>query len=362
MPLPAEKKAALVGDLTYGADVQEIGSTDLPEIAAVLGATSLPANITEHRLAASDEAYESGLARSRVTGWTLIESVPHSAFMAPVEWLRFWNLVIVGVAVIIISILVLMVSRVALKPVRALLASVERMQEGDMETPVPDIPDREMGQLARRFNSLREKVVGSYEALQQGYIGLARALVASLEARDVYTAGHTERVSQYSLALARHMGLGKGEIAKIRRAADLHDIGKTCVPDAVLLKPDRLSPEEFAEIQRHPGKSADIIGHLEFLRDVVPVVNAHHERVDGGGYPRGLKGADIPLGARIIAVADAYDAMTSDRAYRRALSRDKAVAILMEGAGSQWDSDVVGAFLEMIEGENMVGGKMAASN
>lgn len=346
--LTAEKEAALVNGQTYGADVREIGSTDLPEIAAVLGATHPTANITEHRLAASDETYESGLARSRVTGWTLIESVPHSAFMAPVEWLRFWNLVIVGVAVIIITILTLLVSRVALKPVRELLGSVERMHEGDMETPVPDIPDREMGMLARRFNSLREKVRSSYEALQQGYIGLARALVASLEARDVYTAGHTERVSHYSLALARHMGLNKGEMAKVRRAAELHDIGKTCVPDMVLLKPDRLSMEEFAEIQRHPVKSADIIGHLEFLRDVVPLVEGHHERIDGGGYPRGLRGNDIPLGARIIAVADAFDAMTSHRAYRRALSRDKAATILREGAGSQWDADVVNAFLEII--------------
>lgn len=349
VPLEAATARALVGEQRYGADVTEITSTEYGDVATRVTSPNPPPNITEHRLAVSDETYESGIARSHLKPWTIIESVPHSTFMTPVERLRLTIAVIIAAAVIIITLLVLMVSRVALLPIRQLLASVERMNNGDLSTPVPLIPDKEMGTLAQGFNSLRRKVSTSYDELQRGYIDLARALVASLEARDPYTAGHTERVGQYALALSRKLGLRDEEIVKIRKAAELHDIGKACVPDSVLLKPDRLTPGEFAEIQRHPGKSGEIVHHLGFLREVVPLIDGHHERYDGNGYPKGLSGPEIPLGARILAVADAYDAMTSKRAYRDALSHEKAMMILEEGAGTQWDANIVKAFIEMMD-------------
>lgn len=348
VPLEAATAGALIAEQRYGADVTEITSTDYGDVATRVMSSNPPANIIEHQLAVSDETYESGVARSSLMPWTIIESVPHSTFMAPVERLRLLTIVIIGAAVSAISLLVLLVSRIAMLPVRQLINSVQQMSNGDMESPVPEIPDRELGMLANGFDILRRQVSRSYDELRRGYIDLARALVASLEARDPYTAGHTERVGQYALAVSRKLGLGVDDIDKIRRAAELHDIGKACVPDAVLLKPDRLTPGEFAEIMRHPGKSSEIVHHLEFLRDVVPLIEGHHERYDGGGYPKGLAGIDIPLGARILAVADAYDAMTSKRAYRDALSHEKAIDILVEGAGSQWDATVVRAFIEML--------------
>ena len=349
VPLDAATAGALIAEQRYGADVTEITATDYGEVATRVMSSSPPPNIIEHQLAVSDETYESGVARSNLMPWTIIESVPHSTFMAPVERLRLLTIFIIGAAVAAISLLVLLVSRIAMLPVRQLINSVQQMSNGDMTSPVPEIPDKELGMLANGFDVLRRQVSRSYDELRRGYIDLARALVASLEARDPYTAGHTERVGQYALAVSRKLGLGEDDMDMIRRAAELHDIGKACVPDAVLLKPDRLTPGEFAEIMRHPGKSSEIVHHLEFLRDVVPLIEGHHERYDGGGYPKGLSGPDIPLGARILAVADAYDAMTSKRAYRDALSHEKAIDILVEGAGSQWDATIVRAFIEMLE-------------
>lgn len=145
------------------------------------------------------------------------------------------------------------------------------------------------------------------------------------------------------------MGLSSSEIDEIKRAAELHDIGKVGVPDAILLNPSRLSPGEVAEIKRHPRKSGEIVSCLGFLRGIVPVIEGHHEHFDGSGYPNGLQGEEIPLGARILAVVDAYDAMTSNRAYRGAMSHDNAVAILKRGSGRQWDPYVVENLLDFFE-------------
>lgn len=348
-PLPEETEKKLISEQHYGADITDIGATDNKEIVAVITGQDPPENINEHQLSITDELYESGVSRASLAPWTLMDSVPRSSFMSSVEVLEGRSELITGISIMFIAAVTLFASRFSSKPIRKLLLSVENMAQGDMDTPVPVIADRELGSLAQSFNTMRQHVVRSRADLERGHIDPAKALVASLETRDPYTGGHAERVGQYALLLSRRLNLPEKEIARIKRAADLHDVGKIGVPDSILLKPGKLTPAEFTEIRRHPVRSGEIIHYLGFLRDIVPYVEGHHESYDGTGYPRGLKGESIPLGARILAVADAYDAMTSKRAYRGAMEHQQAMDIICRGAGAQWDPEVAAAFIEAME-------------
>ncbi len=176
-------------------------------------------------------------------------------------------------------------------------------------------------------------------------INMVRALVSAVELKDRYTCGHSERVGLFARRVAEEMGVPDEACQKLYLTGLLHDIGKIGVSDAVLNKEGPLTPEEFELIKRHPAEGWGILRELDELRYVLPGVLQHHERVDGKGYPDGLRGDAISLDGRVLAVVDAYDAMTSDRAYRKGMPHDRAIAILTEGAGTQWDPIVVSAFL-----------------
>jgi len=183
------------------------------------------------------------------------------------------------------------------------------------------------------------------EDLASMFVGAIRLILASIEARDSYTYGHAERVTSFGLAIGETMGLSHEEMEGLWLAGLLHDVGKIGVPDQVLHKSGALSPEEREEIRRHPVIGDWIVAHIPEIRDRVRGgIRHHHERWDGRGYPDGLRAELVPLFARILAVADTYDAMTSDRPYRRGLGADKAVQAILEGAGGQFDPKVVEAF------------------
>lgn len=171
------------------------------------------------------------------------------------------------------------------------------------------------------------------------------AFVQSLHAIDGSTADHSQQVAEYAVAIARELKLEPDRVEQVRRAALLHDVGKLVIPKEILNKPGPLNPDEWEVIRRHPEESERIVGRIESLQSLLPAVRHHHERVDGRGYPDGIKGAAVPLEARIITVADAFDAMTSRRAYRAPLSEEEAVEQLLQNAGSQFDPLVVDAFL-----------------
>ena len=188
-----------------------------------------------------------------------------------------------------------------------------------------------------------------FQQLENTYLSTVKALMSIVEAKDAYTKGHTERVADYAVALGKKMKLGREELRDLAFAAVLHDIGKLVIYERVLNKPGALDDDEWEILKSHPEIGASIIENMEFLAGAVPFVRHHHERYDGNGYPNGLKGEEIPFGARIIAVADAFDAMTTDRSYRKALSRVVALNTMIAKAGSQFDPDAIEAFMELIE-------------
>jgi putative nucleotidyltransferase with HDIG domain len=207
---------------------------------------------------------------------------------------------------------------------------------------------RELDALATAFNELMGGLTAAEAETQSAYLGAIRALAAALDARDPYTAGHSERVSALSVLIARQLSLSEAEVDIIRLGALLHDIGKIGVADHILRKPGALSADEFEQIRRHPGLGARILRKVPFLEPHLAIVELHHERPDGKGYPFGLLGDHIPLDARIVHVADAFDAMTSARAYRPARAASVALVELQRYSGSQFDPASVDALRDAL--------------
>jgi len=187
-----------------------------------------------------------------------------------------------------------------------------------------------------------------YTNLQDSYLGTMDALASAIDAKDSYTSGHSSRVSTFAIKLAEALGMSDQEISAIHQAGRLHDIGKIGVSDQILTKPGALTEGEYREMRQHPRLSHKIIGRTTLAADIGPAVLHHHEFMDGSGYPDGLSGENIPYGARILAIADAYEAMTSDRPYRLALDHDLAIKELHACSGKQFDPDMVKVFVESV--------------
>jgi putative two-component system response regulator len=173
-------------------------------------------------------------------------------------------------------------------------------------------------------------------------------LAQAVEAKDVYTEGHLRRLRTYGEQLAIACGLSANDVRAVRYGGILHDIGKIGVDEAILRKPGPLTDDEIAQMRRHPEIGAGIISQMRFAKDVAPIISGHHEYWDGSGYPHGLRGEEIPLGARIITIVDAYDAMTTDRPYRAALGMEETVRRLRAGRGTQFDPEMLDIFLELL--------------
>jgi putative nucleotidyltransferase with HDIG domain len=213
----------------------------------------------------------------------------------------------------------------------------------------------QLEQLIQELKQLNDQV-------RQNAVQTVSAMAQALEARDIYTRGHAERVASIAAEIAVEMGFDEQRVELVRTAGILHDIGKIGCSDRIFQDHGAKNPPDVVkEILGHPAVGADILGRLEFLDTVTRIVVAHHERVDGKGYPNKLSIDQIPLEARIIAVADGFDAMTTDRPYQKARSRDVALGILQEGAGSHWDADCVVAFEQLQMKKNRSASSKCAS-
>ncbi len=202
-------------------------------------------------------------------------------------------------------------------------------------------------ELERKVRERTEELNGALKEVEESYRDTLEALVTSLDAREHETRAHSQRVREYTLTLAREIGLKEEDLVQIGRGALLHDVGKIGVPDSILLKPGKLTSEEWVEMKKHPAIGFEILQSIKFLEPAAELVLTHQERWDAKGYPNGVEGPDIPLGARIFAVADTLDAMTSDRPYRKALSYQAALDEIRRCSGTQFDPRVVEAFLGM---------------
>jgi HD-GYP domain-containing protein (c-di-GMP phosphodiesterase class II) len=205
----------------------------------------------------------------------------------------------------------------------------------------------EIQDLTKIYNQAAVSVEAAQAHLASAYLEFVGSLANALDARDQYTAGHSRRVSDLSCAVASALGMSAQEVERIRIGALLHDIGKIGIADSVLQKPGRLTDEEFALVKLHPVIGRRILEGVHGFAEYLPAVELHHENWDGTGYPKGLRAYETPLEARIIHVADAYDAMTTDRSYRRGMTRQRAIEILVENAGVQFDVRLVDAFLNL---------------
>ncbi|MFH0935599.1 MAG: diguanylate cyclase [Candidatus Omnitrophota bacterium] len=200
-------------------------------------------------------------------------------------------------------------------------------------------------------NSLKAKIEKLTKRANQSLMEAVFAFAKTIELKDHHTAEHAEKVVHYAVEIAKALGLSREQTECIRQACILHDLGKIGTSEQILLKSSMLTGQEFAEIKKHPQIGADIIRPLHFLRNIIPFILYHHERWDGNGYPNGLKGENIPLGARIVAIADVFEALTSQRAYRKAYSREEALKIIKEGSGTQFDPRIVNIFFKILQDE-----------
>jgi putative nucleotidyltransferase with HDIG domain len=205
-------------------------------------------------------------------------------------------------------------------------------------------------ELERLVQERTFELKGALQEVEESYRFTLEALAAALDAREHETQAHSRRVREYAVTLAQCLGLSAAQLIDIGRGALLHDVGKIGVPDSILLKPGKLTPDEWIQMKRHPQVGYEILRGIKFLDSAADIVLAHQERWDGRGYPNGLVGTEIPLGARIFGVVDTLDAMTSDRPYRKALSFQAARAEVLRCSGTQFDPDVAATFLSIDPG------------
>ncbi len=198
---------------------------------------------------------------------------------------------------------------------------------------------------------INEKLEDSKEQLEQAYLDMVQTLRYTVEAKDSYTRGHSDRVSEYSVLIGEKLGLPAEQIKTLRIGGLFHDIGKIGIPDSILLKPAKLTDEEYSQIKNHPSIGAHILGSAAIFQDIIPIVKHHHERYYGNGYPSRLKGEEIPYLARIAAVADTFDAMTSRRSYRGPIDIEHVKEEIKRCEGTQFDPQIAEVFIEILNND-----------
>ena len=266
--------------------------------------------------------------------------------------IRMILVMVIGVFVAVV--LGFLVSARITRPIRKLVEGTRRISYGDLLFRVNIRGKDEMAELANSFNEMAEVLLQSRVRLRNYFYRVVQTLVRTIEAKDTYTRGHSDRVADYSQKIALKMDFPEEKVESLKEAALLHDIGKLGVQERILNKKDKLSDEEWELIRQHPSIGEEILKPVLSDEEMLSVVKSHHERYDGKGYPDKISGENINIFAQIVAVADTYDAMTSARAYRPALSKEVAIEELRKNSGTQFNPKVVEAFLEVLQEEEKV--------
>jgi len=243
-----------------------------------------------------------------------------------------------------------------IRPIEKLSASVDELKNGAVKC-LPRIQSNdELGKLTANFNEMsvliaqqREYLADYARSLEAAYVSIVKVVAAAIDARDSYTHGHSARVAQLSLLIGRQINLSQEDLVDLEIACLFHDVGKIKTPDSILLKKGRLSPAEYKEMMRHVEYGASILSWAPSLVKYIPSTRHHHEWYNSKGYPDGLSGESIPLFAAIISIGDSFDAMTTDRPYRKALSREDALREIARMSGTQFQPDLVEIFLDQME-------------
>ena len=253
-------------------------------------------------------------------------------------------------------------------PVRELAAGAHRIAGGDFSQRIQVRSKTELGELGESFNQMTDQLEHYIEDLQhsaeenrQLFIGTVKALAAAIDGKDPYTRGHSERVARFSLAIGESLGLPDDEMEKLRISALLHDVGKIAIEDSILKKPAALTAEEFEIMKGHPQKGYKIMSQIPAMKDFLPGMYMHHEMMDGKGYPQGLKGDEIPMQARIVSVADTFDAMTTDRPYQKGMSLEDAIERIGTLVNTRYDPKVVDALVAACESGQITPGRVRLS-
>jgi HD-GYP domain-containing protein (c-di-GMP phosphodiesterase class II) len=242
------------------------------------------------------------------------------------------------------------------RPIRALAERTREIAQGNYQQRVELKTKNEIGDLADNFNVMSQSIETAVEQLKKAahenhllFINSVRMLAAAIDAKDPYTRGHSERVARYSIGIGKNLDLPEKEMRNLRISALLHDVGKIGIDDRILRKPGALSDEEFEVMKQHPAKGAAIMSGVAQLIDIIPGMKYHHEKWSGGGYPDGLEGEQIPVQARIVAIADTFDAMTTNRPYQKAMELGYVVEKIKSFAGTRFDPRVVDAFVNAVK-------------
>jgi HD-GYP domain-containing protein (c-di-GMP phosphodiesterase class II) len=253
-------------------------------------------------------------------------------------------------------------------PVAELAAGAHRIAAGDFSQRINVRSRTELGDLGQSFNQMTDKVEQFIEDLRgaanenrEMFLGTVKSLAAAIDGKDPYTRGHSERVARFSLAIGERLDLSDEEMEKLRVSALLHDVGKIGIDDSILKKPAALTDEEYEIMKGHPQKGYKIMSQIPGMKDFLPGMYMHHEMIDGRGYPQGLKGDEIPLQARIVSVADTFDAMTTDRPYQRAMKFEDALGLIKKFIGTRYDERVVAALVEACETGQITPGRVRLS-
>jgi len=325
---------------------------------------AVPLAMTTEYEATTDEGTHSMVVQVSpvgVTGWAVVVQKPASAAFAEIHRMVV-NAVVATVALVALAMAAAVVSaRWVSSPIQRLAQSSHEIAEGNFGQRVGGhgLP-AELADLAHDFNRMSGQLEITIERLQQAaranrelFIGSIRAFAAAIDAKDPYTRGHSERVASMSRTISRHLSLSEEVQQKIWIAALLHDVGKIGVEDEILRKVGQLTDDEYEQMKQHTVIGAEIMSSIEPLREMLPVIRWHHEAWNGRGYPDGKKGEEIPLWARIVAVADTFDAITTNRPYQKAFSMEEAISIITKLTGSRFDAKVVTAFFQAYEGGDL---------